>query len=198
MSSNIDEIMDMLDWHKPKAVQRKGRKIAKDVKCFQVFLQPGYPQYNINVWDNCALIIADRTDAELRPYLRELFEWIEDMNWPGAFCIWERLERYEDKEWLNSILNDCIYKARVLKQEMWLDNLRKFQGQDVLQQSTSGTVNEMFARRMYKSLVEENTDLDRVLFETTRVQELMSESERKKLNCIVPLVKMKNVYLWMP
>ena len=60
---NIDEIIHMLDWNQPEEIQTKGRKLARDVKCFHVFIQPGYAKYNKNVWDNCALIIADKTDV---------------------------------------------------------------------------------------------------------------------------------------
>lgn len=120
---SIDEIMDMLDWNKSSEIQAKGRELAKTIKCFNVFLQPRFPEYNKNVWDNCAMIIADRTDLELRPYLHDLFEWLIDMNWPGAMCILDRLKRYNDKEWFNYILEVCIKEAKALGEESWLNVL---------------------------------------------------------------------------
>ena len=120
---SIDEIMDMLDWHKPPEIQKKGRELAKEIKCINVFLQPGHPEYNKNVWDNCAAILAARTDEELRPYLYELFCWVLDLNWPGADCIYDRLKEYKDKEWFDCILNICINEAKALGEDIWLDVL---------------------------------------------------------------------------
>ena len=40
-------------------------------------------------------ILSERSDKELHPYLYQLLDWILDMNWPGAFCIWERLKNTE-------------------------------------------------------------------------------------------------------
>jgi len=174
---NIDEIIHMLDWNQPEEIQTKGRKLARDVKCFHVFIQPGYAKYNKNVWDNCALIIADKTDEELKPYLSELFEWIEDMNWPGAFCIWDRLKQYEDKEWLNYILNESIYKAKVLKRTMWLSNLREFQGtKDSIEYK-----HETFVRRVYDALVEDSIQNEKMLNENVQILDWMPELRKNKL-----------------
>lgn len=119
----IDEIMDMLDWNNSPDVQERGRMLAKEIRCINVFLQPGHEGHGKNVWDNCAMILTDRPDSELRPYLHNLFEWLIDMNWPGAYCIWERLKRYTDKEWFDYVLNDCINEAKALGEDIWLDNL---------------------------------------------------------------------------
>ena len=120
---NIDEIMDMLDWDKPQEIQKKGRELGEKIRCYNVFLQPGHGNYNKNVWDNCAKILSAKTDYELRPYLSKLFEWLMDMNWPGAESIAKRLKEFRDKKWLDYILDDCIVMAKALKEEMWLNNL---------------------------------------------------------------------------
>lgn len=124
---SIDEIMDTLDWNNPPEIQKRGRELAKDIRCINVFLQPRHPGYGKNVWDNCAIILSERSDEELRPYLRELFDWLLDMNWPGAYCIWDRLKRYKDKEWFNYVLDDCIKEAKSLGEEIWLSNLLEIQ-----------------------------------------------------------------------
>lgn len=120
---NIDLIMDMLDCNKANEVQEYGRKLAKEVKCINVFLQPSHPEHNKNVWENCAKVLAERSDRELRPYLHELFQWLLDMNWPGARCIFGRLTRYRDKEWFDFMLAICINEAKALGEEIWLHNL---------------------------------------------------------------------------
>lgn len=89
---DITEIMDMLDWHMPYEIQSKGIFLARDTETIIPFIQPLTPKHNKNVWGNCARIIAERSDEELKPYLVELLEWLQDMNWPGALCILNRLQ----------------------------------------------------------------------------------------------------------
>ena len=126
---SIDEIMDMLDWNNSFEIQKRGRELSKEIKCINVFVQPLHPEHNKNVWDNCAMILSERSDKELHPYLYQLLDWILDMNWPGAFCIWERLKEYGDMEWFNYVLSDCIKEAKMLGEEQWLSNLLKLQSE---------------------------------------------------------------------
>lgn len=126
---SIDEIMEMLDWHNDSAIQEKGCQLAKDIRCINVFMQPGGRYYEKNVWDNCAKILAKRPDSDLEPYLYQLFEWLLDMNWPGAFCIWKRLLRYGKSDWYDKVLNACINKSKAIDEEIWLNNLLEFQKQ---------------------------------------------------------------------
>ena len=58
-----------------------------------------------------------------KPYLVELLGWLQDMNWPGAFCILNRLQRYADNNSLRDAINICIEKARKCRNEVWEGNL---------------------------------------------------------------------------
>ena len=124
---NIDYIMGLLDWTNPENMQEEGRILAREVSCINVFIQPCDRKYNKNVWDNCALILSERSDEELRPYLDQLFHWLEDMNWPGAECIYRRLKRYHEDRMFRSMLNECIREATALEKEIWLQVLREFE-----------------------------------------------------------------------
>ena len=122
---DIDSLIEMLDWNAPEEVQAEGRKMASQVKCYDVFLQP---KLGKGVWENCALILSQKSDAELEPLVPEMLEWIADMNWPGAECIWDRLLRYKDYKWLNSCLNDSLQKASGFD-SCWLNMLQIFKGE---------------------------------------------------------------------
>lgn len=122
---NIDYIMDLLDWNKSIVDQTKGRELAREVKSINVFLQPCDVKHNKNVWDNCAKILSDRTDEELAPYLIELMEWVQDLNWPGALCILDRLKNFENNKTFNFYLNFCLKRAKALNEDIWLDNLQE-------------------------------------------------------------------------
>ena len=97
---DVDYIMSLIDWNQSSEKQKTGIQMAKNIQSINVFLQPCNKNYNKNVWDNCAQILSERTDDELSFYFEELMCWLQDMNWPGAFCILDRLKKYEDRVWL--------------------------------------------------------------------------------------------------
>ncbi|MBQ3229784.1 MAG: DUF5071 domain-containing protein [Clostridia bacterium] len=133
--SNIDSIMNMLNWNQPEEVQAKGRELAKNIKCINVFIRPinewldnnNHMGYSKEVWDNCALILCEKSDLELMPHIRGLFEWLEDLNWPGALCIWDRLLSFNDREWLVFWLKRFIEEASTNPHSCWYSSLLKFQ-----------------------------------------------------------------------
>ncbi len=121
---NIDYIMDLLDWNNSIEKQEQGIALAKDVKCINVFLQPCSKNYNKNVWDNCAKILSARSNEELSPYMIELMEWLQDMNWPGAFCIFDRLKEMVNEQLFQYSYTICLKCARALDDETWESNLK--------------------------------------------------------------------------
>jgi len=120
--TDITEILDMLDWHMPDEIQAKGIALARESDEIIPFIQPLTSRHNKNVWENCAVIISEKSDEKLKPYLVELLEWLQDMNWPGAFCILERLQRYSDNNTLCEAINVCVEKAN--DNDVWNSNLR--------------------------------------------------------------------------
>lgn len=122
---DIDYIMSLLDWNKSITEQTKGIKLAENIENFNVFLQPCNKNYNKNVWDNCAKILSARTDEELSPYLDELLRWLQDLNWPGALLILDRLKIFSGKKLKRPFLDLVTYAINLNNEEgfMWLDNL---------------------------------------------------------------------------
>ena len=120
----IDYIMSLLDWNNDMAEQERGIMLARDVKCFNVFFQPRCFSYGKNVWDNCARIISERSDNELLSHLSELMMWLQDMNWPGAFCILERVKKMKNDRSCIRVYTNCLKCARALNDETWEENLK--------------------------------------------------------------------------
>jgi len=89
----INELFEMLKWESDESEQEKGIEEGKKVKYMSIFLQNG-PK---GIWENCARIIASKTDEELKPYLTRLFQWLEDPNWPGSEIIYNRLQSMTDE-----------------------------------------------------------------------------------------------------
>ena len=120
MSCNIDKIFEQLSWNNSEEIQQAGIETAKEIKYLSVFIMP---IENKSVWENCAKILASKTDDELKLYYFQLFEWIKDMNWPGADLIYDRLLVASGEDILSAYrysvsiaekINDYTWK-RVLK-----------------------------------------------------------------------------------
>lgn len=120
---DILEILDMIDWSKPSETQSKGISLASKFENIVPFIQPLTPKYNKNVWENCAVIISQKSDEEIKPYLVELLEWLQDTNWPGALCILDRLRKYSDNNTILEAINTCIQKAKESRDDVWNSNL---------------------------------------------------------------------------
>ena len=126
---NINYILSLIDWNNTLDQQAAGIKMAENIKDIQAFIQPCTESNNKNVWDNCALIISKRSDAELFPYLDNLFAWLQDMNWPGALCILDRLQKYVKTPSFYSVLNACFEKAKAENDYVWWNNLQMLIGE---------------------------------------------------------------------
>ena len=76
-----------------------------------------------NLWDNCARILYTKSDDELRPYLSKLPEWIQDLNWPGAMTILERLQQFERDEVFAAVVGEFKRCVQAIGDELWWNTL---------------------------------------------------------------------------
>jgi hypothetical protein len=120
---NIDEIMDMLDWNNSEETQRKGIELAKNIKSINAFVLPMNP--GKSVWENCAIILANKPDEILNPYLFRLLEWIEDINWPGALIVLDRLKNFFETEKLSFCVQESVRQAKATNNKIWLGSISK-------------------------------------------------------------------------
>ncbi|MBR1757485.1 MAG: DUF5071 domain-containing protein [Lachnospiraceae bacterium] len=121
---DINYIMNLLKWDKCKEEQERGRVLARNVYVLSCFMQPCDKKFNINVWENCAIIIAERSDEDLSGYISNLLQWLQDMNWPGSFIIFNRLKSFRKKKTLLYECNKAIVCAEALDDKVWADNLQ--------------------------------------------------------------------------
>lgn len=119
-----DTLLDLLDWNRPPEDQAHALALAQRAGDLAAFIQPCTARHNKNVWENCARVLCARTDAELAPHLPRLLCWLQDMNWPGARRILDRLRRFSDREALAAALDLCLKRAREDGDDEWSENLR--------------------------------------------------------------------------
>ena len=98
---SIDDIYDLFLWdasysdEEYAAREKLGVEEASKLKNLYPFIQPVImpPHKSKSVWEPCAKVIALKADEELIPFLGLLFEWLQDMNWPGAGIVYNRLSK---------------------------------------------------------------------------------------------------------
>ena len=93
-----DRIFDMLSWNGDAQTQAKGREAAKTIEDIRLLMQPQTATHGKDIWENCALVLAEKTDEALRPHFETLLSWLRDANWPGYDIIFERLQCLFDEE----------------------------------------------------------------------------------------------------
>ncbi len=116
--------MYMLNYNNDIQIQEQGMILAKQIKDLNVFLQPmGFGSKA--VWNNCAKILSEKTDHELEPYLINLLEWLQDINWPGALVIMDRLKVFSGEKLKYPFLHLVNNAIKLNGEEglMWLDYL---------------------------------------------------------------------------
>lgn len=89
-----EKIIEMLNCNQSKEVQELGIKFAMQEKDKGFLL---YYSEDVQYSENCAKIFTSMTYDESEIYMDELFNWIEDLNTPGAMTMIEYLINYPGK-----------------------------------------------------------------------------------------------------
>ena len=134
MCLTIDDIYDLFSWdasysdEEYNARVERGLAEARKLRNIYPFIQPIIVpmEKSKSVWEPCAKVIALKSDEELKPFLCMLFEWLQDMNWPGADIIFNRLTRIPFSK-LESDFQLSRKRAEAGDDEVWLEWLEEFE-----------------------------------------------------------------------
>lgn len=130
----LDEIYESFIWDASYTDEEYESKVAVSInealkyKYLYPFIQPIIPEKSKCIWEPCARVIALKSDEELKPYLCLLFEWLQDLNWPGANVIFDRLLKMPFVL-LEDALNHSKIQAERENDELWLMDLEEFSKQ---------------------------------------------------------------------
>lgn len=119
---NIDDIMMSIDCRKPASVQKDGVFMARSIHSTSAFIMP---IGNVEVWANCAKIVSERSDIELRPYLYYLFQWVRSSDIPGADVIFSRLKRFQKDDSYTKEYVRCVAEALEKQDKNWIHYLEE-------------------------------------------------------------------------
>ena len=146
METNMNEIKDiyrMLEFSQSTEVKSEGIRLASNITDLSMLIQPPAPP---SVWEECAKILSSKSDEALEPYLNELLEWLQDLNWPGAITILKRLKVFSGKK-LGKPFIKCFFTAKRMDNyegEIWLDNLYELlDNRDLVQELPIEIVDEL-------------------------------------------------------
>ena len=67
-------------------------------------------------------MIIEKKDKELAPYMSLLLKWLQDLNWPGALLVLERLKHVEPKFIIRD-LEKAINEATQNNDLAWIEFL---------------------------------------------------------------------------
>lgn len=121
--NKLIEIYKLIDWNASAEDNKVGIDMAIKIDNLQFFIQPFTEQFNKNIWENCAVILSNKSDSDISPYLKELLFWLQDMNWPGAQRIYDRFLHYENDSLFYQVYEECEKMAANTTDEIWLENL---------------------------------------------------------------------------
>lgn len=133
-NKKIEEVLKKLNCLESEEIQEEGRKEASELENLSVLIQP----YNNYTWENCALVLYNKSDEELEPYLEGLLEWMLDLNCSGAMTILQRLIKFD------SIKIKQKYEQMVYK---------------IYKENDENMINQL----LFLSLVLENSDIKKVI-----------------------------------
>lgn len=120
--SDIQKIYEMLNWENADEIRAKGFRLAKKIEDLSLLiLPPAAP----SVWECCAQVLFEKPDIVLEPYLNSLLDWLQDLNWPGALIILDRLKAFSGEKLKGPFIDRVAYVNNLNTEEglMWLDYL---------------------------------------------------------------------------
>lgn len=74
-------------------------------------------------WEPFAEQVCSLSDEEIIPFIPDMLEWLQDMNWPGAVLYAKRL-RTLPKEVVYPVVERTISQAKKENDEIWMENLQ--------------------------------------------------------------------------
>lgn len=120
--NNIQSIYKMLNFENSNETRSKGIRLAREIEDLSLLI---FPPAAPSVWECCAQVLSEKTDTVLEPYLDSILKWLQDLNWPGALVILDRLKSFSGKKLKKPFINCFAFAQNTPGKEglMWLDYL---------------------------------------------------------------------------
>lgn len=149
--NSIDKIYEMLHWHSHFGNQLEGIKLARKLEDLSLLILPFANGESKSLWENCARALYEISDERLEHYLPSLIEWLQDLNWPGALIILDRLKVFSGNKLIKPFMERFDYAVNLNNEEglMWIDNLSELLDNDSLKEILSKEVIEILQKHYH-------------------------------------------------
>ena len=133
---NVNEIYRMLNCQSKLEEQLRGIKLARNLEDLSFLILPFANGESKRLWENCAKALYEISDEKLEQYLPSLLEWLQDLNWPGALIILDRLKKFSGKKLKKPFMDRYTFACNLNDEEglMWLDYLSELLENEQLKQ----------------------------------------------------------------
>lgn len=174
----IFEIYELINCNNSLEKQKIGIKNASKISNLNYFIQPITEFYSKNIWENCAIIVFNREDDEIKKYIKPLLEWLQDMCWPGSDIILNRLKKikYEDIE--NDIIN-IIEQATINNEWQWIENIAKIN----MENTTIKRYYDIAVKNneeLEKEYIKKRNAIDKKLISIIQIPKIINELQNNK------------------
>lgn len=132
MKDSIRSKLQALDWSNPTSVQVDAIHAIADDDTFDpsLLLQDSIPK---ECWGNASIIFAKWGSPRIDAIIPGLFEWLQDINWPGALEILVLLYDLPEEKTAKP-LQGAIAEAKRTNDETWLEFLEYFTNREEYEQ----------------------------------------------------------------
>ncbi|MEQ8156526.1 MAG: DUF5071 domain-containing protein [Clostridiaceae bacterium] len=144
-----ENIFKNLSWNAPLDSQNKAiNEIASEVNVnLNDLIQPLSKEY----WENAARVLSKIGYPKIEEAIPGLFNWLQDLNWPGALIVMELLKSLP-KEAIIRHLESAAKEAFSTEDDIWLINLATFLEDFKLQE------HDFVSKEIYSALVDSEED----------------------------------------
>lgn len=132
--NSISEIYKMLNSRSRFCDQLKGIELARNLDDISFLILPYADGESKCLWENCARALYELPDERLEKHLPSLLEWLQDINWPGALIMLDRLKKFSGEKLKGPFIERFEYAEELNNEEglMWLDYLSELLENDEL------------------------------------------------------------------
>ncbi len=119
----IKRLINMLDWNNDSSIIAEGMRNLESIdrsKMHHLLFMENVK----NTWENCAKVIVARDIKDLFDIIPQLFEWLQDPNWPGYPLIYKKLLDAANEDVFHG-LDISIKKAADTKDADWMGSLKR-------------------------------------------------------------------------
>lgn len=104
--------------------QEKIKKIAENKNYNNQYFANPFDFMHKDYWEYAAKVIIKRGYLEVENVIPELFVWLQDINWPGSYDIFQFLCSIP-KDAILKYFEDTVKEAIRLSDEIWLFQLQR-------------------------------------------------------------------------